>query len=106
MHQSSGEIGTILQDGKQIGGFKPWTIILILNELDRTQGKEYKKALTTSKSQQFWLFEEPTGELTAQYFTLVKGTLVMVSQSKVKIIFPEYELNKMINHPLEIIWTE
>ncbi|MDD5510915.1 MAG: hypothetical protein PHI12_08895 [Dehalococcoidales bacterium] len=104
MRPSNGEVGVLLQDGRQIGGFMGWSIILLLNSKEKQDGREYKKSSVRAKAQKFWLFEKPTGEITAKYYGLVEDTLAIISQSKIEADFGEYELNKMIPRMLEMIW--
>ena len=82
-----------------------WSIDLKLNVINREQGREYKKAMTKATAKRYWLLCDPSGEITAQYFQMVRDTLVLVSQSKVLTDFGQYKINKMMNQSLEMIWT-
>jgi hypothetical protein len=98
-----GEIGTFTRDGEQVGGFKDWELTLKMTSINQAAGRKYSKIQTTATCKSFWLLKDP-GEITANYFQLVGDTLALVSQSNVTIDFGKYELEKMINRPLEMIW--
>jgi hypothetical protein len=98
-----GDIGTFTVDGEQVGGFKDWELTLRLTAINQADGRKYSKVQTKATCKAFWLLKEP-GEVTANYFQLVGDTLALVSQSKVEVNFGKYELKKMINRPLEMIW--
>jgi hypothetical protein len=104
LRQPSGEIGTLFQDGKQLGGFLNWAIDLKLNAIERPGGREYKKVLTKATASKHWLLEKPTeGEITAHYYLLVGDTLALVNSHIVQVELTG-PVNKMLG-PLEMIWT-
>lgn len=100
----TGDIGTFTVDGEQVGGFKDWELTLRMTALNTPDGRKYSKVQTKATCKSFWLLKNPC-EITANYFQLVGDTLALVSQSKVEVNFGKYELKKMINRPLEMVWT-
>ncbi len=77
-----GEIGSLVQDGKQIGGFLSWTIDFVW-----AGGKVVR---ITSTADKFWWHCSPSqSEITALYYQLVKDKLVLITQSKVEILGKE-----------------
>jgi len=59
--------------------------------------------MTKSTAEKFWLFSVPSGEeITALYYQLIRGRLVLVNQAQVKIELSRYELNKTLKN-LEMI---
>jgi len=101
----SGEIGSLVQDGKQIAGFLDWVIDLRLTSLERPQGREYKKVMTKATANKYWLLSEPLqGEITALYYKLISERLVLVNQAQVMVKLGK-TLDKILNIPLEMIWT-
>ncbi len=100
-----GEIGSLAQDGKQIGGFLNWAIDPILTSSVRAEGKVYKMVAVKATAQKFWLLSAPSGgEITALYYQLVRDKLVLITQAQVSVELSGAS-NKMINKPIEMIWT-
>ncbi len=100
----NGEIGSLIQDGKQIGGFLDWTIELNLESVERPQGREYRKVLKAT-ADRYWVLCSPSrGEIKALYYQLIRDRLVLVNQSLVSIELGTV-LDKIINKPIEMIWT-
>ena len=104
MRQLNGEIGTLYQDGKQIGGFLDWSIDLKLNSVNQAEGRVYKHCMTKSTASKFWLLSTPTeAEITAHYYLLVGDTLALVNSHTVEVNLSG-SLNKILG-PLEMVWT-
>ena len=107
MLHSNGEIGSLVQDDKQIGGFIDWTIDLQLRGRETSDGKVYTKPVAKSTALKFWLLSSPSqSEIKALYYQLVKDTLALINESTVQVDFGEYELNKIINRQIEIKWMK
>ncbi len=82
----NGDIGSLVQDGNQIGGFLSWTINLVW-----AGGKVVR---ITSTAKRFWWLSSPSqSEIKALYYQLARDRLVLMAQSKVEIF----------GH--EMIWT-
>ncbi len=91
-----GEIGSLVQDGEQIGGFLNWTIGFVW------AGDRLVAIKSTADS--FWLVSCPSqGEITALCYRLARGKLMLITQSKVDISL-DCELDRMINKRLEMKW--
>jgi hypothetical protein len=100
--QLNGEIGTLIQDGKQLGGFMDWTIELRLNSINKAEGRVYQKVMTKATASKHWLLSAPTdSEITANYYLLRGDTLALVNSQTVEHITGP--VNKMLG-PLEMVW--
>jgi hypothetical protein len=98
-----GEIGALYQ-GKQIGGFLDWTLDLRLFGSQSPDGAVYKVSMVKASASKFWLLYEPTdGEITANFYQLIKDRLVLINSH---IITADLivDINKMINRPLVMTW--
>jgi hypothetical protein len=78
-----GEIGTLNQ-GKQIGGFYDWSIDLNLTRTETPTGRVHKvSAIKASAKRYFFLIEPAEGEITANFYQLIKDKLVLMASHKV-----------------------
>ncbi len=92
----NGEIGSLVQDSHQLGGFLDWTIDLV------RAGD--KVVAIKSAAERFWLVSCPSqSEIRALYYQLTRNKLVLVAQSKVDVSL-DCELDKLINKKLEMKW--
>ena len=99
-----GQIGTLYQDGKQLGGFLDWSIDLQLNRTETPDSRVYKLHSIKSTAERFWLLCEPTdSEITAHYYQLIKDRLVLVN-SHIVTADLNVDINKMVNRPLVMTW--
>jgi hypothetical protein len=97
-----GEIGTLIQDGQQIGGFGDWVIDLRLISAGMAQEKTF--SVIKASTSKFWLLSVPTdSEITANYYQLIRGQLVLMNSHVVDVALGSI-INKMINRPLVMIW--
>ncbi len=95
-----GEIGSLVQDGRQIGGFLNWTIDLIFVRA----GDSHKAVSIKSTADKFWLISCPSqSEIMALYYQLVKDKLVLITQSRVMVSL-KGETDKLIDKKLEMRW--
>ena len=85
-----GEIGTF-----DDGGFYDWNI-----ETQIINGKAFVRAT----AQSYWIFKKIKGEVTAKFYSLANGELVLMNEVKVKLNL-DGELNKRIYEPLVMKWT-
>lgn len=101
----NGEIGSLVQDRKQIGGFLNWIIDPILTSSVRAENRVYKMVAVKATAQKFWLLSSPSqSEITALYYRLTRGKLVLITQAQVNVELGG-DINKMISKSLEMIWT-
>jgi hypothetical protein len=85
-----GEIGALYQDGKQLGGFYDWTLDLSMTRLETADSRVYKVHAIKSMASRYYLFREPSdGAITANYYQLIRGKLVLMATHAVKINTPE-----------------
>ena len=81
-----GQIGALYQDGKQLGGFYDWTLDLSFTRMETANSRVYKVLPIKSIASKYWLFSGPSdSEITANYYQLIKGKLVLVATHTVKI---------------------
>jgi hypothetical protein len=93
MKRMTGEIGSLKQNGEQVGGFKHWVAF-------------YKPPLTTIKVLQYWFFKKVEGTLQGEFYTEIPDGLKLVCEQDCLIKMPDCELDTMINKPLEIIFIK
>ena len=93
---TSGIIGKLEIDGKQVGGFRDWLIDVLV----------YKdKSKTTAIADSYWMFRK-VKEVVATFYFSLDGELVVANQSLVTLQLPnEYALNKRIQAPLEMVFN-
>ena len=85
-----GQLGALYQDGKQLGVFYDWSLDLSITRLNSADSRVYKVRAIKSIASRYFLFSEPTeGEITANYYQLIKGQLVLMATHTVKINKPE-----------------
>lgn len=96
MPQSSGEIGTLNQDGKQIGGFLDWTLRTTLNATKGENWASYKLVGRSVDSPRFWLLEKPINDCyEVNLYQLIKDTFVLINTSQCRIEIPDVPLNRI-----------
>ncbi len=86
----NGDIGSLVQDGEQIGGFLSWTIDLVW-----AGGKVVR--ITSTADKFWWLCSPSQREIKALYYRLTGSKLVLITQSKVEL--------HNVDKKLEMIWT-
>jgi hypothetical protein len=85
-----GQLGALYQDGKQLGVFYDWTLDLSMTRLETADSRVYKVHAIKSIASRYYLFSEPSeGEITANYYQLIKGQLVLMATHLVKMNKPE-----------------
>jgi hypothetical protein len=81
-----GQLGALYQDGKQLGGFYDWTLDLSMTHLETADSRVYKVHAIKSIASRYYLFSEPTeGEITANYYQLIKGKLVLMARHNITL---------------------
>ena len=92
---TSGTIGKLEIDGKQVGGFRDWRIDVLVYGGDKSK--------TTALAESYWMFEKVKTATATFYFSL-EGDLVIANQHLVNLELPEnYALNKLIQAPLRMV---
>lgn len=96
---TTGRIGTLLLNGKQVGGFLDWRI----DTLIETRAPAAK---TVATAQSFWMHEDCNSDsFLAKFYTQVNGVLEIAQESKVLVYFPgQYYLDKLIKTELEMVF--
>ncbi len=96
----NGEIGTLFQEGKQIGGFYDWAI-----DIQLLKGLQNNKAIVKATAARFWVLCSPSqSEIRASFYRLVGDRLVLMNQAQVTVSLGD-KLG-LIKKPLEMIWTK
>jgi CRISPR/Cas system endoribonuclease Cas6 (RAMP superfamily) len=78
----TGQLGTLIC-GEQIGGFYDWEITLSLIRLNSPDGHIYKTQQIKATARKYFYFSEPSNEIIANYYQLIKGRLVLMASHKV-----------------------
>jgi len=80
-----GEIGTLNQGGKQVGGFRDWQIDLTTDNIPR-RGYFDKKVKIRLQADRYWLLDKPAGDnYTAKFYQHISGQLALVAEHDVNI---------------------
>lgn len=84
-----GEIGQILKDGKQVGGFRNWNLEVYLEEVTSDLNRKYTTQKVRATSKRFWL-DEPivTGKYMVLFYQQVGKELVSLFQNELNIKIP------------------
>ena len=98
----NGELGLILSDGREIGGFINWSLSVEIRQTASAPMKEYQVESVTAEASSFWLKERMNGTPCDVLFMKdVGGELRAVSRNKMKISLPEeYPLNSIVYHDI------
>lgn len=93
---TTGIIGKLEIDGRQVGGFKDWEIDVAIRRGNSS---------TTITAESYWLFERVKTATATFYFNL-NGELIIANQESVSLDLPEvYSLNKLIKAPLKMMFN-
>lgn len=98
----NGEIGTILLNDKDIGGFLNWNLSIQLREISTKPMKEYQVDELKADAKPYWLKEQVTGTVDILFRKIIQGELVTVSKNRMKISIQDVPLNKLIYQVLEM----
>lgn len=98
MKPMTGEIGKWEIDGKQVGGFRGWTVAI------RTKPPIKSRVV----AEVFWVLEEiNTDKVIASFYREGNGTLNLICEREVIIRLPEnYPLDELILSPIEMTFEE
>jgi hypothetical protein len=92
-----GEVASIIQDNKQIGGLFDWTIQLV-EEKGSKNGWVSNKPHKVFSAKYYWLLEIPkSNEFEIKFYQIAGNDLCFVSREKVKLNFPSLELDKKLS---------
>ena len=105
MHQSSGDIGTLWVEGRQVGGFLNWTIQVTVVPGSKGKLRTNKVTQWKATARRFWLLEEfGTDRMQAIFYCNDGMDLKQVSQNQVRVQLPvDYPLNQAISGEL-VMW--
>lgn len=92
--ETKGQIGTIFDGNKQIGGFTGWCIEV------RIEGK----AKTYISASGFWMLEKPPDKVMAKFYQILDNDLVLANERLVSLSLPdEYPLDTLVRTSIEMI---
>lgn len=101
----TGEIGVLLQDRRQIIGFRNWEIALNLDKNVNAGWNKNKIQNCTLKAQSFWLCEQPiSNAFIARIYQMIGGKLILVNEHSVRAEIGDYPLLNEIKKPLVVQW--
>ena len=101
LRSSSGKLGILKLDGRQVGGFLDWEIQISLYSTIRGNTRVSKLQKWTATARKFWMLEQVTPDRLQAIFYCFNGDLRQVSQNQVTVRLPNiYPLREMINKPL------
>ena len=106
MFNLSGQIVTLNQDGKQVGGLYDWEAYLVLNFTTKDGFKEYKP-VKRIEARSYWLIE-PISENTfdAEFYSVISNELVLTDAGKVYIELPDVRtLDRRLYAPISARWV-
>jgi len=98
MKPMTGDIGKLTLDGKQVGGFRNWTVFIHLKP-------PIKSRVVASG---WWMLEKVnTNKLVANFYAEDAGKLQLIREGEVIInLPPDYALDTLIVEPVEITFEE
>ena len=101
----NGEIGTLNQEGRQIGGFFDWSIDIVLDETIRHGVRELGVRKIVSASR-YWLLEIPNSDIyEARFYKMISGQLVLMDEGQIGLGLPDKEtLDRVLSAPLGMRW--
>ena len=104
----NGELGTLFQQGRQVGGFFDWHIDVAVLESTSRQHREFVIGNCKATAQRFWMLEWPNGNaMEARFYFYRNGALLLCNVNDVILVLPEgYELNKVIERRVVMTWTK
>jgi hypothetical protein len=102
----TGELGVLKQNGEQIAGFTSWEINLRIKPLNTTGWQKNKVDTCKASADKYWLCAIPSGsKYQADFYQATHSKLVLVNSHEVVCTLPEASVNKLMNTPIEMIWT-
>lgn len=107
MHRSStGELGTLNIDGRQVGGFSSWAIETMVQPTRKGNLRSGKLAAWKATALKYWMYEKvDTGTMDAIFYCFNGVAFSQVSTNRVKVVLPaEYPLGQPIRGPLEMTY--
>jgi hypothetical protein len=100
-----GQIGTLIQNEEQIGGFYNWSTDLLLDRTKGKDGTDYQFQRLKLVSNEVWLFKHPVKpEMVVCLYQLIDDRLALVMKKETTINLPKLPLNVKYLWPLEAVW--
>ena len=102
-----GEIGTLYQEGKQVGGVFDWAISGRLASWAKDNWVE-AKATKLVTAQSYWLIEKPDDDIfEVELYQRIRNQLVLIDTGTIKLKLPEVNvLNRTLPAPLTLRWID
>jgi hypothetical protein len=97
-----GEIASLIQDNKQVGGLFNWSISLV-EDLKVENGWRKGKPIKRFSAESYWLLETPKSDLfEVKFYQAIGDNLFFVAREKLKLNFPSLTLDKKLKDPVFI----
>ncbi len=99
-----GEIGTINKDGKQVGGFRDWTLDVIVEEITTGIHRDYISQKVKAHAKRFWLLEPiGTDKYMCIFYQHLGDDIIPLFQNELKVNIPNgIEIDKYVDTQLEM----
>lgn len=97
-HQMTGEIGKLVLDDKQVGGFRNWTVFI------KTAPPIKSRVIASG----FWMLEKiNTDKVLASFYYEDANSLILVCERETTIHLPEdYAMDELILTPVEMTFEK
>jgi hypothetical protein len=96
-----GDIGQIIKDGRQVGGFLGWDLEVQIEETTSAPSRQYTTQKVKASSDRYWLNEKiESGKYTCIFYRKVGKELLALFQNELKVKIPEIRLDEYISKPL------
>jgi len=98
-----GEIGTLVKDGEQVGGFLNWHLEVFIEETSSGPHRKYTTISVKANADKFWLNREiSTDKYMVIFYQLVGKELYALFQNELKVKIPQASIGEYINQKLEM----
>lgn len=101
----SGQIATLNQNSRQIGGLYDWQTNVVMNYTTKDGVKEFKP-VKRIEAQSYWILEKiKSNEFDAEFFMVQGGQLILIDKGNVVIDLPDTQtLDRRLYAPIEVRW--
>lgn len=101
----SGQIATLNQNNKQVGGLYDWSAHVVMNYTVK-DGIKVFKPVKHIEAQSYWILEKiKSNEFDAEFFVVQGGQLILIDKGDVVIDLPDVTtINQRLYAPIEVRW--
>jgi hypothetical protein len=94
-----GEIGQIIKDGKQVGGFLDWVLEVSIIETTSDKRRSYTTQSVKATAKRYWLNEPVSqGRYDCIFYQRVGNELIALFQNELKVKITDSIVDKYINN--------